>query len=115
MSFKWSGAGPNMVGEYQVSGHNFILANGTSARTVVLEFISNEITIIANEDAATITFEDGGANTRTVTLPKGSHTFRIKCKKFVTNNKSISVIVSCTNIKAHEYTAPTFAVLGTIS
>ena len=115
MSFKWSGAGPNMVGEYQVSGHNFILANGSSVRTVVLKFISNEITIIANEDGAIITFEDGGANTRTVTVPKGSHTFRIKCKKFSTNNKSISAIVSCTNIKAHEYTPPTFTTLGTVS
>ena len=115
MSFRWSGAGPNMVGEYQASGHSFILANGSSARTVDLDYISNEITVLANADGATLTFYDGSANTRAVTFPKGSHTFRIKCKKFLTNTTSMSVIVSCTNIKAHEYTAPDFTDLGTIS
>ena len=115
MSLRWSGAGPNMVGEYQASGHTFVVANASSARTIVLDYLSNEVTIIANADGAVVTFEDGGANTRSVTLPKGSHTFRIKCKKMITNTVSMSIIVGCTNIKASEYSVPDFADLGTVS
>ena len=116
MATNWpTKGGVNLVGEYQVSGHSFIVPNGTSARTINLNFLSSEITVIANEDLATITFEDGSAVTRTITLPKGSHTFKVKCKKLVTNDKSISLVISCTGIPAAEYTAPTYTVLGTIS
>ena len=118
MAINWpTKGGVNLVGEYQVSGHSFIVANGTSARTINLNFLSSEITVIANADGATITFEDGAGtpNTRTITLPKGSHTFRVKCKKLVTNTTSMSLVISCTGIPASDYTAPTYTVLGVIS
>ena len=116
MSMNWpTKGGVNLVGEYQVSGHSFIVANGTSARTITLKYLSNEITVIANADSAVVTFTDGGGNTRAVTLPKGSHTFRVKCKKLVTNTVSMSLIISCTGIPADDYTAPTFTVLGTVA
>lgn len=109
--------GVNLVGEYQVSGHSFVVANGTSSRTITLNYLSSEITVIANADGAEITFEDGAGtpNTRTIILPKGSHTFKIKCKKLVTNTTSMSLVISCTGIPADDYTAPTYTVLGTIA
>lgn len=113
MSQSWPKPGVAHVGEYQASGHTYVLANGTSARTVNLKYLSSEMTVLANADGATITFEDGGTNTRTITLPKGSHTFKIKCKKFVTNTTSMSVVVACTNIESTAYTPPLFATLGT--
>ena len=116
MATNWpTKGGVNLVGEYQVSGHSFVVANGTSARTINLNFLSNEITVIANADGATIAFEDGSGNSRVITLPKGSHTFKVKCKKLITNNTSMSLVISCTGIPANEYTAPTFTVLGAIS
>ena len=116
MSLNWPRkAGVNLVGEYQVSGHSFVVANGSSARTINLNYLSSEITVIANEDAATIQFEDSASNTRIITLPKGSHTFKVKCKKLVTNNKSMSLVISCTGIPAGEYTAPVFTLLGVVS
>ena len=113
MALNWPSSGVNSVGEYQASGHTFVVANGTSARTITLDYLSNEITVIANADGAEITFYDGSVSTRIVKFPKGSHTFRVKCKKFYTNNIDMSIIVSCTNIKSHEYTAPDFTSLGT--
>ena len=118
MATNWpTKGGVNLVGEYQVSGHSFVVANGTSARTINLNYLSSEITVIANADSATLTFSDGKdtPNTRTITLPKGSHTFKIKCKKIVTNSTSMSLVISCTNILATEYTAPDFELLGSIS
>lgn len=112
MALNWPSSGVNSVGEYQASGHTFIVENGTSVRTITLDYLSNEITVIANADGAEITFYDGSGS-RSVTFPKGSHTFRVKCKKFTTNTTSMSVIVSCTNIKSHEYTVPDFTDLGT--
>ena len=115
MSQSWPNPGVRHVGEYQSSGHTFVLANGSVARTVNLHYLSSELTVIANADGATVTFTDGGGNTRAITVPKGSHTFRIKCKKFVTNTTSMSVIVACTNIKSTEYTAPVYTILGGVS
>ena len=116
MSLGWQRkAGVSLVGEYQVSGHSFVVANATSARTINLNFLSSEITVIANEDGAIITFEDSGTNTRAITLPKGSHTFKVKCKKLVTNNKSMSLVISCTGIPAGDYAAPLFTLLGGVS
>ena len=113
MAINWPKPGITHVGEYQSSGHTYVLANDTSARTVNLNYLSSEITVIANADGAVITFEDIDNNTRAITLPKGSHTFKIKCKKFVTNTVSMSVIVACTNIDAKTYHPPTFTALGT--
>ena len=94
MATNWpTKGGVNLVGEYQVSGHSFIVANDSSARTIALNYLSSEITVIANEDGAIITFEDGGGNSRAITVPKGSHTFRVKCKKLQTNNNPLLLAV----------------------
>ena len=118
--------GVNFVGEYQVSGHTFILPRQTGAgtpstRTVDLEFLSNEVTII-NESSTNpleVEFEDSTTGTtvkRSVHLTKGSHTFKIKCKKikFVVAHSSqyYSAVIACTGIPASDYMPPNFNVLG---
>ncbi len=107
--------GVNLVGEYQVSGHTYIVDQANTTRTINLKFLSNEVTIFAAADNLEVEFEDGGGNARSVHLTKGSHTFRIKCKKIkFVGGSSInhSAVIACTGIPATEYTPPNFAVLG---
>ena len=58
MSSRWQTPGLRAVGEYQSAGYNLIVPNDTAARTVTLSYVSRAITVVANEDDATITFTD---------------------------------------------------------
>ena len=108
--------GVNLVGEYQVSGHTYIVDQSSSNRVVDLKFLSNEVTIIAEVDDLIVTFRDGGNNDRAIHLTAGSHTFRIKCKRIAfSNSKAHSAVIACTGIPASDYVAPNFATLGTIT
>ena len=112
--------GVNLVGEYQVSGHTYIVdrkpSNSTANRVIDLKFLSNEVTIIAEVDDLIVTFRDGGNNDRAIRLTAGSHTFRIKCKRIAfSNSKASSAIIACTGIPASDYVPPNFTVLGTIT
>ena len=121
MGLNWQKPGINHVGEYLTSGHAYIVARGNTTRTITLNFIPSEVTII-NESAShplEVEFEDGTATpvASSTHLPKGSHTFRIKCKKikFVVTDSSQqhSAVIACTNIPATVYGIPEFDDLGT--
>lgn len=114
MSLNWAKPGFNSVPEYQSSGNAFIVENGTSARTVTLNYVTRAVVVCANEDAAAVTFYDGNNNTKAVTVPKGVHRFEVKVVKFATNNKSMSIVAELTNIPAEngDY-VQLFADLGT--
>jgi len=106
--------GINLTGEYLVAGHTYISDQTTGANTIDLKYLSNEVTIIAEVDGLDVTFTDGGGSTRKITLPAGSHTFRIKCKKIVFGaGKAHSAVIACTGIPVDEYVPPNFTVLGT--
>lgn len=116
MATNWpTKGGVNLVGEYQVSGHTYIVDRANTTRTINLKYLSNEVTVISEADVLEVEFTDGGGNARSVHLTKGSHTFRIKCKKIkfvgggATNH---SAVIACTGIPVGEYTPPNFAVLG---
>lgn len=114
MGLDWQKPGVGSVGEYQVAGHTYISDRTSGNNTVELEFLSSEVTIVAEVDGLGVTFEDGAGNTRLIHLPAGTHTFKIKCKKIVfSNSKAHSAVIACTNIPESSYTAPTFTVLGT--
>ena len=110
--------GVNLVGEYQVSGHTFIVTRGNATRVVTLNYLSNEVTIIAESNGLEVEFEDSTSGTtikRSLHLLKGSHTFRVKCKKIkFVGGGSIehSAVIACTGIPVSDYIPPNFNVLG---
>lgn len=119
MGLQWQKPGINHVGEYLTAGHTYILARDDSTRTITLNFIPSEVTIITEANGLEVEFEDSTSPTtlkRSTHLLKGSHTFKIKCKKikFVGNNTIYhSAVIACTNIPAAEYKIPEFDDLGT--
>ncbi len=119
--------GLNFVPEYQVSGHTYVVQRqsgvGTPAtRSIDIKYMPSEITII-NESAThplEVEFEDGTTPTsvkRSLHLLKGSHTFRIKCKKikFTVDDSSQhhSAVIACTGIPVDDYNPLIYTVLGT--
>lgn len=125
MSSTWQTPGLRATGEYQSAGYNFIVANASTARVITLKYVSRAITVIANEDGATVTFTDEAGDpagsapiSRAITLPKGSHRLEVMCKGFSINNKSISVVVECTAIPVSSLEtgvlSPDFTMLGTV-
>tara|TARA_B100001287_G_C22384957_1_gene390589 strand:- start:178 stop:558 length:381 start_codon:yes stop_codon:yes gene_type:complete len=113
--------GLNHVPEYQVSGHTYVLARGNTTRAITLNYIPNEVTII-NESAThplEVEFEDSTKPTsvkRSAHLPKGSHKFRIKCKKIkfvvVDASQQHSAVIACTGIPVDDYNPIIYDVLG---
>ena len=117
MGLDWQKPGINHTGEYLTSGHTYVLARDDSTRTISLNYIPSEVTIITEANGLEVEFEDSTSTpvTRSTHLLKGSHTFRIKCKKikFVGNNSIYhSAVIACTNIPAGDYTPPVYDNLG---
>lgn len=111
--------GLNHVPEYQVAGHTYIVPTANTTRTITLNYIPSEVTIISEAAGPLeVEFEDSTSPTsvkRSVHLTKGSHTFRIKCKKikFVGGNAiSHSAVIACTGIPADDYNPIIYDVLG---
>lgn len=103
MSLHWPKPGANHVGEYQASGHTFVVTG--SANIIKLKYVASSITLAATADA-TASFYDSSHVQMQIPM-KGSTTATFK-GKFLTFNipANMNALVSVTNIPSASYHPP---------
>ena len=124
MSSSWQSPGLKSVGEYQLSGHPFNIAERTADATVTLQRVSRAINITCDTaSAVTIHFYDlnaaGAAKNTTFTLAVGMNRLEVRCRKFKIEgdgSAKYSVCVELTDIPAsEEQPLTTYPALGTVA
>ena len=114
MSFKNVKPKLKFVPEYQESGIPFV-RTATTEETYTFKYVTNEVTVCASGDVATVDF--GHSNTEVFTVPANSCvTFRVKAKKVhVDPSGTVSIVASLTNIESGELSTYDDVVLGKTS
>lgn len=103
MSLYWPKPGANHVGEYQASGHTFVVTG--SSNIIKLKYVASSITLSATADA-TASFYDSSHVQMQIPM-KASTTATFK-GKFLTFNvpTNMNALVSVTNIPSASYLPP---------
>jgi len=103
MSFHWATPGVNNVGEYQASGHTFVVTG--SANIIKLKYVASGITLAATADA-TASFYD--SSHVAMNFPLKSAATAVYTGKFLTFKIPINMtgLVSITNIPSASYIPP---------
>ena len=124
MSSSWQSPGLKSVGEYQISGHPFNIAERTADATVTLKRVSRAINITCDTvSTVTIHFFDldaaGVAKNTKFSLAVGMNRLEVRCRKFKIEGDGAakySVCVELTDIPAvDEQPLTTYPVLGTVA
>ena len=104
MGTNWQRPGINHVGEYQASGHTFVVTG--SAHIIKLKYVASGITVSAIDADVDVSFYDSDHVARAFTVPIDS-TASYK-GKFLTFNVAAGAdaIVSITNIPSASYIPP---------
>ena len=103
MSTHWPKPGINLVGEYQASGHVFVVTG--SANTIFLKYVASSVTVAAS-DSGNFTVYDSSHTGTPFLMPSGSvATFK---GKFLTFDvpAELSAMVEVTNIPSASYNPP---------
>ena len=107
MSTQWPKPGVNHTGEYQASGHTFVVT-GSNTNILKLKFVASSITAHSSNDSTdnVITFYDENHEGTAFTLRAGS-TMRFK-GKFLTFKvaANVNALVELTNIPSGSYVPP---------
>ena len=106
MGTHWPKPGLNHVGEYQVSGHTFVVTG--SANITYLKYVASSITATSKHDSSnnTITFYDSGHSACAFTMKDGA-SMRFT-GKFLTFKvaQNCDALVEITNIQSSSYNPP---------
>ena len=105
MSLHWPQPGVNHVGEFQSSGHTFVVTG--SSNIIKLKYVASSITLsVAGASALDATFYDSSHVAMGFTVPAAS-TARFK-GKFLTFNipSGMDALVEITNIPSGSYLVP---------
>lgn len=104
MATNWPQPGINHVGEYQASGHVFVVTGSTA--NVFLKYVASSITVSAHGGDSSVTFFDSSHTGGTFALKEG-HTARFTGKFLTFNVASLATaLVEMTNIPSASYLPP---------
>ncbi len=104
MATNWPQPGLNHVGEYQASGHVFVVTG--SANTVFLKYVASSITAAASGGDSSVTFYDSSHTGGVFSLKNGDSarfTGKFLTFKVAANG---SALVEMTNIPSASYLPP---------
>ena len=118
MSLHWQKPGVNHVGEYQASGHAFVMPDSTTDREVNLKYVASAVTVTCTGAGDTITFYDGEGVARSIDLSAaGTYTFNVKFVRLGLTGSStnaMGAVIALTNIPAASYEPSKWGSMGTI-
>jgi hypothetical protein len=113
MSSNWHKPGINHVGEFQVSGHTFVVTG--SGNVIDLNYVASSITVSADGADKEITFYDTSGGSAAFTVPTNTTcTFKGKFLRFAVP-AGADALVEVTNIPSSSYRAPTFTEMHRVS
>ena len=118
MSIQWQKPGINHVGEYQSSGHVFVVPTGGGPFNVTLVNVSSAITVYNDNADAQVTFFSKGDVPKTINLESvGQHRFNVKCIKFQLTSSAgnVGAVAELTNIPSGSFVYVSHSSLGTIT
>lgn len=113
MSLHWPQPGVNHVGEFQASGHTFVVTG--SSNIIKLKYVASSITLsVVSGSDLDATFYDSSHVGMPFTVPSGT-TARFK-GKFLTFNIPVGMdaLVEVTNIPSGSYLVPSGSQMHTI-
>tara|TARA_B100000674_G_scaffold497387_1_gene530988 strand:- start:1423 stop:1779 length:357 start_codon:yes stop_codon:yes gene_type:complete len=118
MGLHWQKPGLNHVGEYQASGHAFVVPTSSGNQRIDLDFVASGVTVFNSNAGAKITFFDSNNLEKHVNLEAvGSHTINVKFIRMQLTGSSgnTGAICQLTNIPAGDFVTLPHATMGTIT